>query len=639
MSRITFILGAPRSGTTLLRVMLAGHPELFAPPEMVIAPFATMAEREASLKTRYWEKGGLRRAFMEIRGIDVDAAKGLVASLSDRSIPEVFAMLQHEIGVDRILVDKCPHLAMPGPGLQRLGEWFPDARFIWIVRNPASVTRSLANMPMAEVMLTGYSGGVNSVWHIANDHIQQFLAGVPKARWTMVRYEDLVTDEAELSLRRAAQAIGVSFHKNMLQPYKGDRMRTGPKGARAIGDPNMAGRGKIQPELATKWFAGFDHRTMSAHTKQLALSLGYDLEAIELPEITKVSTALESLLNKVKELEATIDNAQDIDALEGRRFLMRMLSASVDVFTEHDDAEHPRFHHAEGPTRKMFADCPDTDYHRAPLIMGPGRVYRLTGVVPSGTTYVGVLLYGKGGRCCGRLPDTDMNIDADGRFEVLIATEPQLGTWLQADDDVNATIVRQYFADRATQTPISIQIERVGATASTGLDLDRYAVGLHRAERMMNAVFGRTLRAFKMVSGMALNQFVQIPGDSLFPTPDNTYQVCWYRFGQDQVMLVRGRLPQARYFGLSLCNAWMESLDYQRHTVNLNHAQLQTDDDGSFEICLAHSDPGHPNWLDTTGHHSGYLLSRSLLLDGQAPAYSIQVMYDHEWQAKKARRG
>jgi hypothetical protein len=41
--RIAFVVGAPRSGTTLLRVMLAGHPDLFVPPEMILAPFETMA--------------------------------------------------------------------------------------------------------------------------------------------------------------------------------------------------------------------------------------------------------------------------------------------------------------------------------------------------------------------------------------------------------------------------------------------------------------------------------------------------------------------------------------------------------------------------------------------------------------------
>src|SRR5262249_3795882 len=32
--KVVFVLSAPRSGSTLFRVMLAGHPQLFAPPEL-----------------------------------------------------------------------------------------------------------------------------------------------------------------------------------------------------------------------------------------------------------------------------------------------------------------------------------------------------------------------------------------------------------------------------------------------------------------------------------------------------------------------------------------------------------------------------------------------------------------------------
>ena len=65
MSRMAFVLGAPRSGTTLLSVMLAGHPELFSPPEMVLAPFATMAERTELLE--HLVAFALGRAFLGIR--------------------------------------------------------------------------------------------------------------------------------------------------------------------------------------------------------------------------------------------------------------------------------------------------------------------------------------------------------------------------------------------------------------------------------------------------------------------------------------------------------------------------------------------------------------------------------------------
>src|SRR5688500_8494045 len=103
---IAFVVGAPRSGTTLLRVMLAGHPRLWSPPEMVIAPFETMAERAAHQNRRFWEKGGLRRALMDLEGLDVEAAKVRETELEGLTVPEVYALLQARLG-DRTLVDKC----------------------------------------------------------------------------------------------------------------------------------------------------------------------------------------------------------------------------------------------------------------------------------------------------------------------------------------------------------------------------------------------------------------------------------------------------------------------------------------------------------------------------------------------------
>src|SRR3954466_6093857 len=47
-----FVLSPPRSGSTLFRVMLAGHPGLFAPPELELLSFNTLAERRGGPRAR-----------------------------------------------------------------------------------------------------------------------------------------------------------------------------------------------------------------------------------------------------------------------------------------------------------------------------------------------------------------------------------------------------------------------------------------------------------------------------------------------------------------------------------------------------------------------------------------------------------
>lgn len=633
MSRpsIAFVLGAPRSGTTLFRVMLAGHPELWSPPEMVLAPFETMAERKALLEQRFWEKGGLNRALMDLLGVDVPGARAAAATFEDWTIPAVYAWMIERLG-GRTLVDKCPHLSVMPQGLPRLAQWFPEARWIWLVRHPGAVTRSLQNMPMAEAIVMGFEDSVDEIWRNANQNIGSFLETVPRERWELVRYEDVVADP-RAAMERVCALLEVPFHEAVLNPYEGDRMREGPKGARAIGDPNMAGHGAIRPELADRWLQGYDPRRASPETRALALELGYDLAAMPLPPIAHASDAFGALIETARSLESSIRLPMDLDAVEGRRFLLRVVSSSVETFLENGDPDHPELQHAEGPTRKMFADNPDADYLRAPIRTDGGQVYRLRGRVPPGTVYTGVLLYGRGGRVGNRLVDSALGLDADGRFEVLISRVEQPGTWLRADGDETAVFVRQYFTDRAAQPPLELEIARVDPVPPPApLSATALRVGLDRANRMVRTVFERTLSTWKLASSAALNRFIDASGEGLFPTPDNRYKVCWYRIGQDQLMLVRGVLPRARYASFTLYNAWMESLDYRHHRVHRNHAQIQADEQGNFELCLSHRDLGHPNTLVTAGHDAGYLLLRVLLPEGELPELTTQVLYEREWR-------
>ncbi|MEN8164189.1 MAG: DUF1214 domain-containing protein [Acidobacteriota bacterium] len=337
----------------------------------------------------------------------------------------------------------------------------------------------------------------------------------------------------------------------------------------------------------------------------------------------ELSENLASLWSTARELEQAMETS-GLEAVEGRRFLLRMLAASVDIFVENNDVDRPTFEHAESPSRKMFADCPDTDYLSAPIATGAGRVYRLSGRIPPGTLYVGVLLYGRGGRIGNRLTDRDLNLDADGRFELFISTEEQSGTWLRADGDETTLMVRQYFSNRATQAPIDVSIEFMGEKRPPGpLDAKHLAKQVGAAERMLKAIFERTLFAHQMASSAGSNVIMQIPEDRLFPTPDNTYRVARFAMNGARSLVLRGKLPVARYFSVTLYNAWLESYDYQRHRISLNHDQIECEADGSFSITIASRQADGPNQLDTAGHDEGYVVIRALLLDGDMPPFEL----------------
>ena len=90
-----------------------------------------------------------------------------------------------------------------------------------------------------------------------------------------VTLEDLVTRPRPICAQICA-TLGVPFEEALLTPYAGDRMREGPRGARAVGDPGMAAHGRIAPELVNRWRDAFDPDSLSAATWALATALGYE---------------------------------------------------------------------------------------------------------------------------------------------------------------------------------------------------------------------------------------------------------------------------------------------------------------------------------------------------------------------------
>ena len=96
-----FVLSPPRSGSTLLRVMLAGHPRLFAPPELELLTFADMAERKAAFSGRdsFWLEG-LLRAVMEVRRCGPEEATEILAACEREALPtqELYRRLQGWLG-------------------------------------------------------------------------------------------------------------------------------------------------------------------------------------------------------------------------------------------------------------------------------------------------------------------------------------------------------------------------------------------------------------------------------------------------------------------------------------------------------------------------------------------------------------
>ncbi len=280
---MVFLLSAPRSGSTLLRVMLAGHPALFSPPELHLLPYVTMAQRHEGLKESYLEQG-LQRALMEINGVDADHAQAVLDDLIDHDAPivEVYATLQKLIH-PRILVDKSPTYALDPMVLERAEAMFSGARYIHLVRHPASSIESFARMRMDKLMGPGSTdpyGTAEEVWLNGNRNIAHFLRTISADRVHRIRFEDLVSN-SERALRTLSDFLGLEFDAAMVDPYGGQRMTDGIRAtSRPIGDPNFLQRREVETDKAAAWMNIRLPRPPGPDTVKLAESLDYVVKTI-----------------------------------------------------------------------------------------------------------------------------------------------------------------------------------------------------------------------------------------------------------------------------------------------------------------------------------------------------------------------
>ena len=279
-----FILAPPRSGTTLLRVMLAGHPQLFAAAELQLLGFRTMRERRAAFSGRYavWLEGAVR-AVMDLLSTDANGAEAFIADCEARDLTtmEFYGELQSRLK-SRLLLDKSPQYALDAATLERAESEFDGARYIHLVRHPYATATSFATYHMDQVLFVrerpfrGRTMG-ELVWTASHRTVTEFLQKIPTERWVRIRFEDLVQNP-RASLEQVCQAVGVPFHDAVLDPYADlDRKMTDGvhRESTPMGDTHFLERKRIDPSVADSWRGVLSDDFLGNPTWVLAEQLGY----------------------------------------------------------------------------------------------------------------------------------------------------------------------------------------------------------------------------------------------------------------------------------------------------------------------------------------------------------------------------
>jgi hypothetical protein len=252
----------------------------------------------------------------------------------------------------------------------------------------------------------------------------------------------------------------------------------------------------------------------------------------------------------------------------------------------------------------------------------------------------------------GKLDSSEIDVDADGTFEILLAPQKPdafQGNFIathrtsgQADPsgavegpDRYADYVsgRQLFYDWEREDAVALTIEPLdhAGDPSPAYTPERAAQELARCGDLVrgqmhfwNQFYTILLETYgKREGGMGNDDAERFMPRNKFNEPNaaaretgggqstNIYAGGVYELGPEEALIVESHVKvEPQYIGFHLSNLWGESHNFANHQSSLNGVQMEIDEDGVLRWVVAHRDPGVPNWVDTTGHPEGYLVPR-----------------------------
>jgi hypothetical protein len=208
-----FVVGCPRSGTTLVRWMLREHPRLAVPPE---APWLV----EFAPRRRRWSKKRQERLLDEILrhhtfaywALTEEAARAAVARRQPSNYAELVATL-FEAHAERQgkprWGNKTPENVLH---IEFLDGLFPNAVFVHVIRDGREVAASLEEQGWSSPGLVGKAHW----WRDLVTAGRRAGQGLGPARYCEIRIEDLIADPQDV-LQRVCAAIGESYTPRMLE--------------------------------------------------------------------------------------------------------------------------------------------------------------------------------------------------------------------------------------------------------------------------------------------------------------------------------------------------------------------------------------------------------------------------------------
>ncbi len=301
---------------------------------------------------------------------------------------------------------------------------------------------------------------------------------------------------------------------------------------------------------------------------------------------------------------------------EGMRYLSRLTRGGLEAFVEYCDPAFPVLRRMAHETVKLGADNPDNYYFNAQI---SGKyTYRLYGKRNS-VHYLGFFTqngnYGTTGGLapCGALEHSDLKLEDDGSFEIILSKEPSGKNWLKIEPETTMVMVRQTFLNRFSESPAQVTIENLdGRTAPEPITPAMIDEGLKTASMFVagaSVMFSKWAGGFQKHTNQ-LPLFDPAVSNAAGGDKNIIYYHSHWRLTVNESLVITVMPPACDSWNFQLNNYWMESLDYRYFTICINKSSAYYEPDGSVIVTVAHQDPGTPNWINTCGHIEGTMLWR-----------------------------
>ena len=206
LTPLHFIVGVPRSGTTLFRAMLGAHPSICAPSE---TPWVTGAY-------------GVPPSLRELLDNLVNAGDGPVKNIRAVSSADVIRAAHRfvvELFATKMRLEEKEILVLKTPDdiwfVDELVKFFPDSQILHVRRDVRDVALSTVHTGFPTLNHFGENNFANAVnrWVGCETKIEQIAR--TRSHIHSFRFENLLS-HPKTELERAARILGVPFHPSML---------------------------------------------------------------------------------------------------------------------------------------------------------------------------------------------------------------------------------------------------------------------------------------------------------------------------------------------------------------------------------------------------------------------------------------